>query len=1198
YLEPDSLAKLVAYFKPGQTNMIFNDAVYYAAILIGLKLLHAFYMHNYVIFLNQLAIQMRTAFSSLIYRKVLKLSPKALENTNLGNIVTVISKDVKQFQGAIWLFNDLWIAAIQTIFICFLIYRRIGVTSTIGVAMLFSLLPAQTYMSTVINKLRMKMNKRTDERLQKTQEALSTIRTIKMYTWEKIFGSGIEESRKKEVKTILKSGYAMVTLMITSNFMGKIAFYVLMMVYIYVNDDMSVETVFYLMRNFAILRHSLGMSFSMGFSRIAELIASITRIDRILQLDELEDDVVDKPDDDPQIDLRNVSVTMKDTNILKNITGKMETGFNVITGPLGCGKSSLMKVILRDYPIDEGELRTRGRKSYASQDPWLFPSTIKQNILFGEKYDYKRYNKVVEVCALEYDFKILEKGDETIVADRGLNLSKGQQARINFARAVYKDSDIYLIDDALTALDPKVQDHIYNECLRGFLKKKLIVFVTHNAKHIANADYLMILQNGAVKTADKQMNISRDIIEEIELDEKELHQSDIEEKEPEGDDGTNENSELINRPQKHKKQIYHEVKKEGKVDLSIYSKYIQLGGGIFFLLFIALMYFVATFTDSSAQKILTNWANERANILSLKEKFFGNESVPEVDLTEIFGNELNHTRDILSWSHEANISDFLEKTSHEGLNKTIMTALYVKRLEWHASKTLNLYSIMLISSAILEILKHLIFLRFTFKASVNVHKIMIRSVINSTMALYDTHFIGNILNRFSQDLGVFDEHLPHVLSMLISTSFALAGNVGLIASVSVAFIFPSIVLMVSLMMIRFIYIPTARSLKRLEAATRSPLVGHLNSTIEGLTTIRAYKAQEIVQHEYDQHQDVFTSAYYTSLCVGGAFSFYMDLISICFQTFLIGRCLMNGAGSSAGDVGLAIMQGGMLAMFVQMGLRQWSEAENSMTSVERALEYTDIESETTAGEEVPNWPTNGEITYNKVSLTYTNSQERVLKDISFTVKAKQKIGIVGRTGAGKSSIISTLFRLYNFEGDISIDGVDTKSLPLKFLRHHISIIPQDPIMFSGTIRSNVDPLNEFTDEEIWKTLHKVRLDVLVPNLGTHVEDTNFSTGQRQLICLARAVIRKNKIVVLDEATANMDPETEQIIQKTVKENFSSCTVFVIAHRLESILECDKVIVMDRGEIAEYDHPQVLREKPDGLFTQMLRDAGIANEHKK
>lgn len=291
---------------------------------------------------------------------------------------------------------------------------------------------------------------------------------------------------------------------------------------------------------------------------------------------------------------------------------------------------------------------------------------------------------------------------------------------------------------------------------------------------------------------------------------------------------------------------------------------------------------------------------------------------------------------------------------------------------------------------------------------------------------------------------------------------------------------------------------------------------------------------------------------------------------------------------------MAITQAAGLAMIVQWGLMQWSETESHMTSVERALEYTRLVQESTDGVKLEDWPKKGEINYVNVSLTYRSTNEKVLKNISFTVKSKQKIGIVGRTGAGKSSIISTLFRLYNYEGQIFIDDVEIKTLSLEFLRQHISIIPQDPIMFQGTIRSNIDPLQQYTDEEIWKTINKIQLKNIIPSLDLVITDntSNFSTGQRQLICLARAIIRKNRIVVLDEATSNMDPETEFLIQKAIVENFSQCTVFIIAHRLQSILDCHKVIVMEKGEIMEYEDPLILMEDENSMFSKMLKNAGL------
>ncbi|CAG9817571.1 unnamed protein product [Phaedon cochleariae] len=1190
-LEPNAVSKLVGYFKPGQTQMTLYDALYYAGIMVGLKAMHGFYYHNYRVYLNQLAIQIRTSFCSLIYRKTLKLSPKALGETNLGNIVTVITKDVLQFEHSIWLFNDLWTAVVQLIVICYFIYDRIGPASIVGILLLIALLPAQMFLSKAIKKLRSKLNKRTDDRIQNTREVLSSIRIIKMYTWEKIFTDKINGSREKEMSTMLKNNIMKMLMMTLSHVMSKFSFYALIMVYIWMNNnEISAEDIFYVMRIFGQLRMIVSFTFSMGFARIAELVASLERIQNILNLDDLAEDDADKPDDEPQIDMRNVSVEMRNTEILKNIQLKMEVGLNVVTGHLGCGKSSLIKAILKSYPVSGGELRTRGRKSYASQDSWLFPSSIKQNILFGEKYEYERYKKVVEVCALEYDFAILERGDETILTDGGTNLSKGQQARVNLARAIYRDSDIYLIDDALTALDPRVQDQIFDECIRGFLKKKLVVLVTHNAKHIENADMLVVMANGAIKIAAKQNELPKELLEEIEQEEEivaTLMQEKLKEAEAEKqlaeEDVVDEKAELIVAPGKpRRRQVYHEEKKTGAVDSKLYYKYVQFGGGLWFLLVIVLFYGTSTFSDSSSNKMLTNWVNHQTNLTSSMEKYFGNTSI---DLDQLESGLVNMTVD-----PQFNLT--VDAPFNSTINQTLERIAGLQRLEVQAAKSLNLYSVLLISSSILEIIKFLLLTKFIVNASFYLHKTMIKSVVQSVMAFFDNFFVGNILNRFSQDLYVVDEVLPHVVSMLIGTGFMLAGTVGLIASVNWKFLVPSLVLLISLVAMRYIYIPTSRSLKRLEAATRSPIIGHLNSTLEGLTTIRAYRAEEILKFEFDKHQDLYTSAYFTSVCAVGAFSLYMDVFSAIYEAFIIGRFLFFDTGTAAGDVGLTLTQAGMLAGVMQMGLSEWAHAENLMTSVERALEYTNTETEKSGGAEPENWPMRGEIKYKHVSLTYTNSHEKVLTNIDFHVRPREKIGIVGRTGAGKSSIISTLFRLYDFEGDVTIDDVPTKSLDLQYLRRHISIIPQDPIMFSGTIRTNVDPSNEFTDEEIWKTLHKVQLDSITPSLSTDVSDTDFSTGQRQLLCIARAIIRRNAIVVLDEATANMDPETEKLAQRTVDANFADRTLLVIAHRLESVLACDRVMVLDRGRIVEYDAPGELRRRPGGVFAEMLRNAGL------
>jgi len=325
-----------------------------------------------------------------------------------------------------------------------------------------------------------------------------------------------------------------------------------------------------------------------------------------------------------------------------------------------------------------------------------------------------------------------------------------------------------------------------------------------------------------------------------------------------------------------------------------------------------------------------------------------------------------------------------------------------------------------------------------------------------------------------------------------------------------------------------------------------------------------------------------------------AFGFYLDMMCAFYITVITLTFLFFKTDTLAGKVGLAITQSFSLTGLLQWGVRQWAELENQMTSAERVLEYTKIESEEKSGDKLKSWPNNGRIVYTDVNLRYSSNSERVLKEISFVVESKQKIGIVGRTGAGKSSIISTLFRMYEFRGTIIVDDVDINSVSIELLRSKISIIPQDPVLFSGTIRNNLDPYGEYSDKDLWDALEEVEMKKLVGNLNISISEggSNFSIGQRQLLCLARAIIRNNIILVLDEATANVDPQTDSLIQRTIKKTFSDCTVITIAHRLHTIMDSDRVLVMDSGHAVEYDHPKVLLENKNGMFYNMVREAGL------
>lgn len=377
------------------------------------------------------------------------------------------------------------------------------------------------------------------------------------------------------------------------------------------------------------------------------------------------------------------------------------------------------------------------------------------------------------------------------------------------------------------------------------------------------------------------------------------------------------------------------------------------------------------------------------------------------------------------------------------------------------------------------------------------------------------------------------------------------------------------------------------------------MIGYINASLEGLTVVHACKEERILKSEFDRHQDFFTSSYYMSASTQRTFAFALDMTAVLFSASIILILAVFSKNVAGGDVGLAVGQALSFSGLLQWAVRQTAEMENNMTAVERVLEYSEAEREVKKGKNAKDlswWPKTGSICFKNVCLAYKTTGEKVLKNVSFNIEGKSKIGIVGRTGAGKTSIISTLFRLYDYEGTITIDSIDIKNLELDYLRSNIGIIPQDPVLFTGTIRSNIDPLNKYSDSEIWSALEKVQMKKLIKDLTQPITDhgKNYSSGQRQLLCLARALICKNKIVILDEATANIDAETDTLIQLTIQDYFADCTVLTIAHRLHSFQVADKILVVEDGKIEQFDKPSNLILDHSGLFYQMVRDSGGLN----
>ncbi|XP_063914042.1 probable multidrug resistance-associated protein lethal(2)03659 [Zophobas morio] len=1036
---PEATSKLVSYFSPDQEDLTRRDAFYYASVVIGLTTLNLFFYNNCMLALTELGIRVRTSVCSLLYRKSLRLTPDSLSEVTVGRIITVMTKDVDIFTDFFYNGNYVWIPLVQTVVVGYLIYSKIGVAAFAGIGFFLIVLPLQMFIAKMSYPLHLTSSKKTDERLELLQEVLSSIKIIKMYTWEMFFERKINTARKEEMHQLVKLFITKVWILIIGSVGSKLAFFVFFLTYVYLGDSESkitAEIVYYIMSCCTDLEFSLSVLIPIGLSYASEAYATTKRIQDVLTAKELLPKQTITETQNPEIVFSGVDIKIQKRVILADVSFVLKKGLHVISGHTGSGKTTLLKFILQEYQM-EAEVKISGNISYASQEPWLFPSTIRNNILFGEKYSEERYQEVLRICNLDYDLNLLPERDNTIVGDHGINLSKGQQTRINLARAIYKDSDIYLLDDCLASLDVN--------------------------KFVSKADSVIMVNKGLVK-------ISK-MVEEATVESSVVMETSPEQREcaPKVD-----------------KQIYHENKKSGKVSLNDYHKYFSSGGYFAFGLVMAL-FLSAQGTTSYGDKLLSNWVTLEEN-----------------------------------------------RSSYEELNDTKSSTYQAITSE----NTGNLYLIIITatSSILLTLIKYLCFFTYTRTASINLHRAMVQAVVHSPMSFFDSNFLGNVLNRFSKDCTTVDESLPYVLFECFTLLFMAAGGIILMTTVNIVFLIESVCLLIFAYMLKQFCQPAGRDLHRLNVAR------HLNSSLEGLTTIRASNVQKRLIEEFDNHQNLFTSANYM----------FMNYPSV-------------------GDVGLALTQCFMITEIISTGIKNISSCENYMTSVERIAEYSELKVEDKKGPIAKNWPTDGKIHFGGVSLTYDN--KTTLHNINFTIEPNEKVGIVGRTGAGKSSIISTLLRMYQTDGKISIDGINIQEVSLQWLRSHISIVPQDPFLFSGTVRDNLDPLKQYTDDTIWKVLEQLHLKDLIGDLNIKIDkSSSFSAGQKQLFCLARAALRKTKIVILDEIAANVDKETEDLIQKAVKDYFHANTVITITHKLESILTCDKVLVLDRGCIREFGQP--------------------------
>uniref|UniRef100_T1JTT3 Uncharacterized protein n=1 Tax=Tetranychus urticae TaxID=32264 RepID=T1JTT3_TETUR len=1172
--QPFLLGAILDYF----AGIAFTQGydIYYIGVVFCLcSMFYIISHHAWLVYIHRIGMRVRIAVQSLLMEKTFVLSKSALHNNKVGNIINLMSNDVTKFDEFA---HSLFMAPLEAFVISIILFYSLGYPYVIGLILLIAFVPLQAYIGKSFGAIRRVTAKWTDNRIKLMGEIIGGMKVIKLYAWEKPFADMIAKIRKSEIMQIRKS-FILRAINFTLTFVTtKTILFAVFITYVLTGHNLTAKNVFVTQAFFNSLQLSLTNYFPKGVSNLSEALVSCRRLTVSYNLDQIYNSLDLTSKDTPKLlntkeknkkylKLSNLVATWDSSDeepTLDGISMNVQSGeLALVVGSVGTGKSSLLLAIMKEIIIKSGSIDVNGTLSYASQESWTWNASIRDNITFGQEFDEKRYKKVLEVTALQRDVDILPYGDKTLVGERGVGLSGGQRARVNLARSIYRDADIYLFDDPLSAVDASVAATIFQKCFKEFLKEKVVILVTHQIQFLRNADKVLLISEDKSIFYDNISDLDQGPLE-IELalshnlpgktakaesvqEERKLTRTDssVSAESEVSEVDSFDDQVILDKP-----RIAEETKKSGEVASWVYWAYAKAGANSVLIITCVVLNLASQVLFNGTDLWLSKWTNE-----------------------------VQHATIIT----DGTTNDYSNTTNQTTTDSNQSTSWYNYGINIHYNSII--YSVIIVSLLITDLARSLIFFYICNRSSINLHNSIFFRVLRSPMALFESQPIGRILNRFSRDLGIIDELLPLSAYTVLTTSFQVAGILITVGYVSWYLIFPAIILLI------------LASIKRLEGVG-NPVYSHISTTIDGLPTIRAFGTEEMFTDQFRVILNNHSATWFLFLCASRTLGMLIDWTCVFYTTITTFALIASANLIPAGDAGMALSNAFGLMRLMQYFIRQSTEFESQMTSVERIVEYTTLPLEAeleTEKKPPPEWPTKGLIKFDHLTLQYPTAPKPTLENITITIQSGEKIGVVGRTGAGKSSLLSCLFRIVEFDGSLEIDGINIQEIGLHDLRRKVSIIPQEPILFAGTVRTNLDPFTEHKDAELWEALDDVQLKETVLELHDHLDHeileggSNFSVGQRQLICLARALLRNNKVLVIDEATANVDHKTDSLIQNTIRTKFSHCTVLTIAHRLNTIIDSSRVL--DAGKVEEFDVPYNLLQRKSSLFSKLVAQTG-------